>query len=273
MSSECQQVGSRPRDLWTTDRGYSGCGKISCRKKLKTCSRCKVFVYCNRDCQLLHWKNGHRETCKAQKPLPPVFSITKFDFGNDPDLDTPYNFIVMNPWDPSRTGVELISSVEGFGGDCTYLNRVREAGSVLTLDTFILEGICSQFNWPSGYVGTVSIPGFTSGYNGIHLRALCDDSFRNLADSLRPNHPAGILTMCGPYVARGIFVLFATSYDSETDEYVATTLTRRGILAIMSHVTECGEMNAVPQRVHFENLSRAESVLAFKQLGGSSMTL
>ncbi len=33
--------------------------------KLSKCSRCNVAKYCGRDCQLAHWKAGHKAECKA----------------------------------------------------------------------------------------------------------------------------------------------------------------------------------------------------------------
>jgi hypothetical protein len=35
-------------------------------KKLKMCSRCKIMLYCSRDCQIKHWKTGHKEICKKK---------------------------------------------------------------------------------------------------------------------------------------------------------------------------------------------------------------
>ena len=32
---------------------------------LKACSRCGVIFYCGRDCQLAHWKAGHKRSCKG----------------------------------------------------------------------------------------------------------------------------------------------------------------------------------------------------------------
>ena len=34
---------------------------------LKSCSRCGIVLYCGRDCQLSHWKAGHKKSCKAHK--------------------------------------------------------------------------------------------------------------------------------------------------------------------------------------------------------------
>lgn len=40
-----------------------------CRKTLttttnNTCSRCHVVSYCSRECQTIHWKGGHKQTCR-----------------------------------------------------------------------------------------------------------------------------------------------------------------------------------------------------------------
>jgi len=40
----------------------------SCHKNIespKCCGRCRNVHYCNRDCQLEHWKNGHKQECKS----------------------------------------------------------------------------------------------------------------------------------------------------------------------------------------------------------------
>ena len=37
------------------------------RPDLKSCSKCKVARYCTRNCQTLHWKNGHKIECNNLK--------------------------------------------------------------------------------------------------------------------------------------------------------------------------------------------------------------
>ena len=32
--------------------------------EFKSCSRCKQVYYCSKECQLQHWKNGHKNVCK-----------------------------------------------------------------------------------------------------------------------------------------------------------------------------------------------------------------
>jgi hypothetical protein len=34
------------------------------RRPLKTCTRCHTARYCNSDCQMNHWKEGHKRECK-----------------------------------------------------------------------------------------------------------------------------------------------------------------------------------------------------------------
>lgn len=48
------------------------CG--NCQKYLgKTeglrCTKCKAVIYCNSDCQMSHWNNGHKEECKSLKAV------------------------------------------------------------------------------------------------------------------------------------------------------------------------------------------------------------
>jgi MYND finger len=41
-----------------------GCGTLE-RKvgNLKNCGKCRQTRYCSRDCQLKHWKQGHKKKC------------------------------------------------------------------------------------------------------------------------------------------------------------------------------------------------------------------
>jgi hypothetical protein len=42
-------------------RPCAHCGELFL--KLKQCSRCKAVAYCSRECQVAHWKAGHKESC------------------------------------------------------------------------------------------------------------------------------------------------------------------------------------------------------------------
>jgi hypothetical protein len=37
------------------------------RRPLNNCSGCRTVHYCNRDCQMKHWKEGHKRKCKQLK--------------------------------------------------------------------------------------------------------------------------------------------------------------------------------------------------------------
>ncbi|CAM9570151.1 unnamed protein product [Sphacelaria rigidula] len=45
------------------DSGGSGAGGGGAFKR---CSRCRTMVYCSRDCQLAHWKAGHKRKCVSR---------------------------------------------------------------------------------------------------------------------------------------------------------------------------------------------------------------
>lgn len=50
--------------------GYDGCSNRGCKRtetvdqKFSRCSKCKVAIYCSRDCQIADWKIRHKKVCK-----------------------------------------------------------------------------------------------------------------------------------------------------------------------------------------------------------------
>lgn len=40
------------------------CGAANTKKGLPQCKKCKQMVYCDRTCQVVHWKSGHKKTCE-----------------------------------------------------------------------------------------------------------------------------------------------------------------------------------------------------------------
>ena len=42
----------------------AGCGKHYERTALKRCSKCLGVAYCSRECQVAHWKGGHKQHCQ-----------------------------------------------------------------------------------------------------------------------------------------------------------------------------------------------------------------
>ncbi|KAJ7216652.1 hypothetical protein GGX14DRAFT_442296 [Mycena pura] len=45
------------------------CRKTDAQNNFSSCSGCFTTAYCSTDCQKAHWKNGHRDDCKALKEL------------------------------------------------------------------------------------------------------------------------------------------------------------------------------------------------------------
>jgi len=46
------------------------CSNPSCSKRkenMKKCGNCKVVKYCSKECQVTHWKNGHKAECERFK--------------------------------------------------------------------------------------------------------------------------------------------------------------------------------------------------------------
>jgi hypothetical protein len=42
----------------------AGCGKHYERTALRKCAQCLGVLYCSRECQAKHWKEGHKQHCK-----------------------------------------------------------------------------------------------------------------------------------------------------------------------------------------------------------------
>jgi len=52
--------------------GYCGVSEETHGKALAACARCKLVVYCCRDCQAAHWKAGHKQCCVAKADRTPA---------------------------------------------------------------------------------------------------------------------------------------------------------------------------------------------------------
>lgn len=61
------QIEQQSKILWDGTRLYkecAGCGAIEEKvREFKGCSRCKMRQYCSKECQVLHWKSGHKHKC------------------------------------------------------------------------------------------------------------------------------------------------------------------------------------------------------------------
>ena len=46
----------------------ASCGSVITKRPAPSCSRCKVTTYCDRDCQVAHWKKGgHKQACGKKR--------------------------------------------------------------------------------------------------------------------------------------------------------------------------------------------------------------
>ena len=52
------------------------CGRLQPRSTLKRCSACKKMYYCSSECQLHHWRHGHKEKCKDIQEINAAFGGT-----------------------------------------------------------------------------------------------------------------------------------------------------------------------------------------------------
>ena len=55
----CSHCGRAPGDLERGDQAAA-----AAKGKLSGCSGCHVAKYCGRECQVAHWKAGHKTDCK-----------------------------------------------------------------------------------------------------------------------------------------------------------------------------------------------------------------
>ena len=52
----------------TMSRSCNSCGREEAalegrKKKLNACARCRLALYCSKECQVADWKRGHKQTC------------------------------------------------------------------------------------------------------------------------------------------------------------------------------------------------------------------
>ena len=47
----------------TFNKACAQCNKSASAAKLTRCAKCKLFHYCGRQCQVAHWRAGHKDDC------------------------------------------------------------------------------------------------------------------------------------------------------------------------------------------------------------------
>jgi hypothetical protein len=106
--------------------------------------------------------------------------------------------------------------------------------------------------------------GFKADYDGYSLYAFYDDNFLSLPE-LEENTAANYLIMQGfDKPCRGNFVFGRFTMD-ESQNRIQVPMTRREIIEIASYNMFCGGMGTVSDRIHFENLVRAQTLSYLKK--------
>jgi hypothetical protein len=76
---------------------------------------------------------------------------------------------------------------------------------------------------------------------------------------LHQNSAAALILMKEPAQIKGVFVFYLEFLDeTEAQTTQLATLTRRDLLSIAYFNQMCCARNTIPERIHFENMRRAE---------------
>lgn len=257
-------------------RACCACGVIRAGSDLSACSKCKVYRYCNRDCQAKHWQ-AHKKTCRAPASVavvPPLSELCplatsrpEFEAG-DPDLDKQYRYIVVSPLLPVNSEQEFWRTACGVDDDCELDLLTAHRGSTDTMTVQEKEQLSTlqdRFQWLSG-VAVAGVPGYCADYNGTDLLAFLDCNSASNSD-LSPNATAGYVLMKEDRACRGVVVFAAVTRETgsecapdSSDKTSRTTISRRDILLLAEYSFALGKLGVVSSRVHFENIRRAESL-------------
>ena len=88
------------------------CGAVDL--PLKPCTRCGVPEYCSRDCQLAHWKEGHKQACVPPDQRRPEAAATASK--REPATEGPECAICLSPVDEASACTLPCSHT--FHGEC-----------------------------------------------------------------------------------------------------------------------------------------------------------
>lgn len=258
------------------NRACCSCGLIG--SKLSSCSKCKVYRYCSRECQSKHWKN-HKKTCKApSSSAPPMqeicpLAIVRDDMEkDDSDLDEKYKYIVVSPL-PVKCQQDFWLTARGVNDDCELDTLLAYNGSVVSVteeEQGQLSVLRERYQWPGGIFSAV-VPGYSADWGGTDLYAFFSDSCTTevgaTCQPLAPNATAGYALMKADTACRGVVVFAAkvrvggsVALTSSCGESEAVRISRRDILLLAEYNFALGGLGTVSARVHFENIRRAESL-------------
>lgn len=225
-------------------------------------------------------------------------SILDADLSEVSDLDRGYQFIMISPpttdkltkqeWESTVRGVEdaelvsalatlvqaqsgsdlsaILTSVNGTSADDGPRPSPAQSKSIQHL-----QEAC---NWDK--LGTSIIPGFSARYDGYNLRGLFDANNKTRKELLS-NRNAGLLFMQPEGLCHGNVIVWCAV--DNTDHTTSATsaggaksapdtivpITRRNILQTIEYNLECGFSNSVPERIHFENITKKAALSVFKK--------
>ena len=110
----------------------------------KTCSRCKVSVYCSKTCQNHHWKNGHKAMCKPSSS----YNTTKQKHCSrtlQSSILFTYESYLKNPSLYDEIGYDVIFNDSD---QYWYVEDYNESSFILTrTDRAHFESMCIKNNW------------------------------------------------------------------------------------------------------------------------------
>jgi hypothetical protein len=258
-------MADRPCLFPSDRRRCSHCLRIGAASEFLRCSRCKSYVYCNKDCQKEHWKKSHKNSCKPQAITPPTAASCMLPRkkDDDPDLDVGYKYIVLNPGLPNPSYINFLATSRGLNDDSELDALISNQDGV---SNEVKETLKERYNWPGGASPNL-VPGFRDEFDGRYLTCIADDNFQT-STSLMGNDAAGYILMMPLAKAKGIFVFFATDVSKREkyeDPGETILITRREVLSIANHHGICGAKNTVSERINFENISRKDALAHLKK--------
>jgi len=218
------------------------------------------------------------------------------DSSEDLDLDRGYQFVIICPpttdkmtkqeWENTVRGVDdaeiesaLLTLIQGQSG-CdlsailTSVNGTSDEGPrSSTAQNKSIQHLQEACNWDK--LSTSIIPGFSARYDGYNLRGLFDANNKTRRE-LMPNRNAGLLFMQPEGVCHGNVIVWcaidntdhttsAAGADAKSAPDTAVPITRRNILQTIEYNLECGFANTVPERIHFENITKKAALSVFKK--------
>ena len=135
---------------------------------MMTCSRCKVYAYCNKACQASHWSSAHKKICKPLIP-PPTEKETSIPRGtnDDADLDSEYKYIVISPQEEASLH-GLHNTTRGVT-ESSCLDKLVACGSVddLQAEPDVLAELREKYGLGPG-ISTCIVPGHSYDFDGRH---------------------------------------------------------------------------------------------------------